>query len=1271
MKLPMKLSKFTLLLGMLFLLVLGVRSTAQAQDSCTYRLRIFDSFGDDWDNSQLYIRFGNNAEQSFTHIDLVQFSSVDSAQWYDLRVRTGDSIVMRYDPLGFFQNEVRFTLYDLNDNVVFDSGRPPTPASGVVFRGLASCRVACRQPQLPVGTAFIGGTNAILRWGASNSNPQRYEIEYDTLPTLPLGTGRWRAVATDTFLNLGGLVENTPYRFNVRAICSAGDTSPWFAGSSFRTFWMNDVAAIGAVFPKVSCATTTDTLKIIVRNLGAMPQTLFKFNYSVNGVGGNIPFPTDGVYTGVLSRDSVRTLTFETLANFPDVGEYNIAVWVEVEGDRNRSNDTFRFKVVKPRLISTFPYFQDFEAGTDTWFVSDSIGNSTWQWGQPRGTQINTTVSGRNVWTTGLTTTYNNSEFSYVVSPCLDFSSLAIDPSISFNINYTTETNWDGSWLELSKDGGRTWEKLGNLTSGIGWYNANSTLNNVGLAWTGTTNTGWRVASHVLTGVARLPDCRVRFAFKSDGSGNTNDGVAFDNVLIGNLPRVDAMAMQVANANNTCANIPDSMRFSFRNLSVDTIRSAVIAYQFNGGTTVLDTIRNIAIAPNGTSPLYTSTRSFTPPTGGGSYPLVAWVQLLGDNNRSNDTIRTTVERPISISTFPYVQDFESGRGGWTVFDSVGNTTWDFGTPRVRGVINSAASGVNVWTTWKDSTYKNNDFSYVMSPCFDFSSFTTDPRISMSIISQAEQSFDGAWVEVSNDGGLNWNKVGMRNTGVNWYTDTIATIRRPVWARIVGTGWRVAQNTLTGTAGRPNVRIRVGYRSDVTGNTGDGFAFDNVVISQSQNVDMAAGGASNFSTSLCGMPNDSVTIQLTNLGDTIQRNFTVFYSVNGGAVVSEDITGLAVAPRATVNYRFRTAFNSTTVGDNIIRTWVRTTGDTTRINDTSRFVFNVPAPVGIFTSYNFNNLAIPAGWTIATGSAATFGTGHGLTNGAMFRNLFTANANMTVETNKFGPIKRGDSLTYDYRYVTFTTPNGGHTLSATDTLAIQVAFDCSNNFFNIDTITRWGHITSDQFRTRRLLLGRDSLIGRVIRIRFRAVRVNAGDYFIDIDNVNFISCPENFGIVTRRSNTPQGQARGTAVAAPRNGLPPFTYSWSNGRTTDSISSLAAGRYTVTITDFRGCTDTASVLVEGTVGTFDPSSPISQVKLMPNPTSGQTIIDVEFAKTVDARVQVLNIMGQELQRIESRQVNREQYPLDLSEYPAGVYLVRITAENRSFTAKLVKQ
>ena len=30
-----------------------------AQDSCTFTLRAFDSFGDGWDGSQVFIKFGN------------------------------------------------------------------------------------------------------------------------------------------------------------------------------------------------------------------------------------------------------------------------------------------------------------------------------------------------------------------------------------------------------------------------------------------------------------------------------------------------------------------------------------------------------------------------------------------------------------------------------------------------------------------------------------------------------------------------------------------------------------------------------------------------------------------------------------------------------------------------------------------------------------------------------------------------------------------------------------------------------------------------------------------------------------------------------------------------------------------------------------------------------------------------------------------------------------------------------------------------------------
>src|SRR5690606_17166952 len=53
--------------------------------------------------------------------------------------------------------------------------------------------------------------------------------------------------------------------------------------------------------------------------------------------------------------------------------------------------------------------------------------------------------------------------------------------------------------------------------------------------------------------------------------------------------------------------------------------------------------------------------------------------------------------------------------------------------------------------------------------------------------------------------------------------------------------------------------------------------------------------------------------------------------------------------------------------------------------------------------------------------------------------------------------------------------------------------------------------------------------------------------------------------------------------------PYTYLWSNGATTQSITDLAAGSYTVTVTDANGCT------AEGTytVGTEDVVITVSAV------------------------------------------------------------------------------
>lgn len=53
--------------------------------------------------------------------------------------------------------------------------------------------------------------------------------------------------------------------------------------------------------------------------------------------------------------------------------------------------------------------------------------------------------------------------------------------------------------------------------------------------------------------------------------------------------------------------------------------------------------------------------------------------------------------------------------------------------------------------------------------------------------------------------------------------------------------------------------------------------------------------------------------------------------------------------------------------------------------------------------------------------------------------------------------------------------------------------------------------------------------------------------------------------------------GTVSISPSGGIPPYSYLWDTGETTDSISSLPAGEYFITISDSMGCSVVSSVIV----------------------------------------------------------------------------------------------
>ncbi len=218
--------------------------------------------------------------------------------------------------------------------------------------------------------------------------------------------------------------------------------------------------------------------------------------------------------------------------------------------------------------LSTFPYTEDFEATNGSWTVGGTA--SDWAWGTPSKPVITGAASGSKCWITGglSISSYNNSENSWLQSPCFNFSSL-VHPQISFAVFWETERNYDGASFQYSTNGGSTWVNIGAVNEDTclakNWFN-NGAVNflgspgwsgniqsNAGSCLGGSGSNGWLVAKHDLSVLAGAATVQFRFRFAAGATCNNYDGFAVDNIKIDEAPPVSADFTYNCGTNNTIA----------------------------------------------------------------------------------------------------------------------------------------------------------------------------------------------------------------------------------------------------------------------------------------------------------------------------------------------------------------------------------------------------------------------------------------------------------------------------------------------------------------------------------------------------------------------------------------------------------------------------------------------------------------------------------------------------------------------------------------------
>jgi len=209
------------------------------------------------------------------------------------------------------------------------------------------------------------------------------------------------------------------------------------------------------------------------------------------------------------------------------------------------------------------------------------------------------------------------------------------------------------------------------------------------------------------------------------------------------------------------------------------------------------------------------------------------------------------------------------------------------------------------------------------------------------------------------------------------------------------------------------------------------------------------------------------------------------------------------------------------------------------------------------------------------------------------------------------------------------------------------------------------VNSDYYNTQQIVLceNENYQIGN-------STYTTAGIY---IDTISFLnSCDSIFTTYLSFSDVAvQIYAQNNSLySSVTSGIVPYSYLWSSGETTSSISPLIPGTFWLLVTDNFNCTgDTAYFVIED-VNNIHENNIISGLNIFPNPTEGLVEVSFESIENSDFTISILNVLSEVV--FEDKLIQFSgfyQKKINLYNFAKSIYIIKIETSNLTINKKLI--